>query len=368
MKTERRHELETNTLAHGLNDWGERLRPYSSTILGVVAALLVLYIGVSLWNSYQESRDRAAWDAYQAAVIEGDADLSSLQRLANSEDFAGTDVQEWALLGWADRQLLLASRMYLTDRDGAKEKLTNIVEIYKQFADSGSTVELRNRARLGLGRLQEMRGNLEEAKQQYQQVQGALSAVAAERIKALDSQRVQSTIDWLATATLPKPAPSKGPGTPGDRPGFEASTPATDPLGAMPGGGRSLEEILSGLGGSAGTPPAEATGPAATPAGGTPPNAQPAGTADQPAAPAEQPAEGEEPAKAAEEAVSAPAGDTSPQGQAAPPTGDEAAASAPADAPEQGAAEPAEAEGQPAAQTNSEAPETKPADAPPAQP
>ncbi len=52
--------------------------------------------------------------------------------------------------------------------------------------------------------------------------------------------------------------------------------------------------LSSGLGGSAGTPPAEATGPAATPAGGTPPNAQPAGTADQPAAPAEQPAEGEE--------------------------------------------------------------------------
>lgn len=370
MKTERRHELETNTLAQGLNDWGDKLRPYSSAILGVIAALLAIYIIASMWNSYQMSRDRAAWDAYQAAVMEGDAELTSLQRLANGEDFAGTDVQEWALLGWADRQLLLASRMYLTNRDTAKEKLTNIVEVYQQFADSGSTPEIRNRARLGLARLNEMEGELDEAKQNYQRVEGALSTIAEERIKTLDSKPAQATIDWLATAELPKPATPSGPGTPGDRPGFEASTPKTDPLGVggplgtAPATAESLEDILSGLGGGAATPATE------TPATETAPTTPGGASGDEAGPPAtEAPAP-----SATEEAAPAPTTEDAASEAGAPPA-TEASGASEADAPasEQPATEGASAEatsGEPPAEsaTIETAPtEEAPAGAAPAQ-
>ena len=74
MNTERRHELEENSLARGLSDWGDRLKPFSNAVLMGVVALLVVYVGVSMWGSYQAKRNRAAWEAYEAAMLESDAD------------------------------------------------------------------------------------------------------------------------------------------------------------------------------------------------------------------------------------------------------------------------------------------------------
>ncbi|RIK82609.1 MAG: hypothetical protein DCC67_06975 [Planctomycetota bacterium] len=239
---------------------------------------------------------------------------------------AGTDVQEWALLGWADRQLLLAARTYLIDREAAKEKLTNVVEVYQQFAESGSTPELRNRARLGLARVNEMQGDIDEAMKNYQQVAGALGDIAKLRIDTLKSPQAEATINWLATVDLPKVTPPTGAGAPGDRPGFEAATPVTDPL-AAPGettsGAESLEDILSGLR-SSGAAPAAADGAATT----SPPATTPPATSDQPATeptagPATEPGAGEPPAGDSPE----PAEGTEP---ASPPEEDAAENATPA--------------------------------------
>ena len=313
MNTERRHELGANTLAKGLETWGEKARPYTSVLLLAVAALLGVYIIASLWNSYQATRDRAAWDDYQLAVFQGDVEQRALQRLSVSEDHAGTEMQEWALVGWADRQLLRASQLYLTNREEANDRLTDIMGVYEEFADTASNPEIRNRARLGLGRVSEMKNDLKEARAQYARVEGALSEIAAGRIKELESKKVEETAAWLATTKLPKPPPPKGPGTPGARPGFEAAAPSTDAAQSTDPAADAMEDILGGLGadedatrygdvsapatGEAAAPAAEpATEPAATePAGTEPAASEPA--ADAPAAtepaaetPAEQPA------------------------------------------------------------------------------
>ena len=41
MKTERRHELQTNTLAEILNEAGENAKPYAKGILGVAPLLTI---------------------------------------------------------------------------------------------------------------------------------------------------------------------------------------------------------------------------------------------------------------------------------------------------------------------------------------
>jgi hypothetical protein len=247
MNTERRHELEANSLARSLADWSDRLRPYTNSILVVIAALLLVYVGVSMWGSYQGTRSRAAWDDYQLAVMENDGEQRGLQRLASSEDHQGTEMQEWALLGWADRQLLRASQMYLTNRDEATKRLTNVIGMYEQEAANSTDPEIRNRARMGLARANEMRGNIEEARKQYAMVEGGLAPVATERMKELESKPVQETVKWLATAQLPKPATPGGPGTPGSRPGFESKLPETD--AAKAGASATLKDILGGAGG-----------------------------------------------------------------------------------------------------------------------
>jgi hypothetical protein len=248
MHTERRHELETNTLAKGLTDWGDKLRPYTNLILLVIAAMIGVYIAGSMWNSYRATRDRAAWDDYQMALFEGDGEQRTLQRLASSEDHEGTGMQEWALVGWADRQLLRASQMYLNNREEAQKRLDRVIEVYGEFAENGSGPEIRNRSRLGLARAYEMRNDLTKARAEYARVEGALAEVAAERLKQLESKPAQEAIAWLATTELPKPTTPSGPGTPGDRPGFEATAPAADKAGEMKfDTTKSLEEILGGV-------------------------------------------------------------------------------------------------------------------------
>ena len=248
MNTERRHELESNALAHGITTWGDKLRPYTSAMLAIVAALIGVYIVATIWNNYQAQRDQAAWHEFELALFEGDGEARSLQRLANSEEYQGTEMQVWAFMSWADRQLRLASELYLRDRDDAKKRLSSVHGIYEQFADGASSSELKNRARLGLARVAEMQGDVDEAKAQYALVDGALAALAEERVKQLNAKPATETIEWLATVQLPKRTPPAGAGSPGLRPGFEAVPPTADPQSGLNfDTTQSLEEILGGI-------------------------------------------------------------------------------------------------------------------------
>lgn len=338
MNTERRHELETNALADGITTWSEKARPYTSALLGLIAALLGLFIVASLWNSYQEKRNREAWQELEFGLLEGDIESRNLRLIADREDLQGTDMTEWAYMSWADRQLLRASQLYLSNREDAKKRLTEIESIYEQFADGASSPELKNRARLGLARVSEMQGDLTDAITQYELVDGALAAVAEERIKALKAKPAKETVEWLATVELPKRTPPTGAGTPGARPGFEAAPPTAEQGGLNFESTQSLEEILGGIKAaegddkrySEGAAPAEGAAPgteapvtegaAETPAATEPateekPAAEPAATTETPAA--ETPA-----------AESTPAATETP---ADPPAAEEAAAEKPAD-------------------------------------
>jgi hypothetical protein len=343
MQSERRHELQENTLARELGTWSDKLRPYTSVILAVIAVLLGVYVIASLWNSYQETRDRAAWDDYQLAVLQGDVEQKALRRLADSEDHAGTDMQQWALMGWADRQVLRASQLYLTSRDEAVDRVNDVIGIYEQFAGDGSNPEIRNRAQLGLARAFEIKGDVKQARAHYELVEGALAEVADQRLRELEGAQVEDTMKWLATAELPKPATPGGPGTPGSRPGFEASVPPAD--AAAGAADSAMSDIFGGLGaedpsryetpadGATGTQsaaaadvadeaaPAELSSEAAdaesqTPAAGSPASESPAATpADSPA---EQAGGGDEDAEeppAGEPAAKQPATTAPPSGQ-----------------------------------------------------
>jgi hypothetical protein len=279
MKTERRHELETNTLAKGLNDWSEKVRPYHSAILAGIALLLLAYIGASMWSAYRSTRERAAWDAYEMAVLRDDSDLKMLQQAATGGDYDGTVMQEWAYVTWADRQLHQASLAYLFDREGANERLDAISAVYKQYADDASSPEVRNRARLGLARVSEMKNRLDEAREHYGKVGGAFAEFAEARIKELDANGTKATIDWLATAELPRPTSSGGPGIPGVRPPLDPAAPEADATEAPLGEVELMDKIIGGLNAdeqadrySEGAPPTDE--PAAPPAEPAPP-AQP---------------------------------------------------------------------------------------------
>ena len=68
MKTERRHELETNQLADSLGHWADAIRPYANSIL---VGILALVVAAAVYRAQRRTaaETAAAWDEYFAAII-----------------------------------------------------------------------------------------------------------------------------------------------------------------------------------------------------------------------------------------------------------------------------------------------------------
>lgn len=247
MKTEHRHELETNDLAQKLAVWIEGIKPYTTYILLGIGLLLGGYLAGSYWSAKQAQQEQEFWQAYQTALTTSDStpafqDYSEVRKAAASEDYTAAG-QQWAYLTWADRQLLVASTNYLSQREKAKETLTSIFGVYDQLATTASDQNVRNRAQLGLARVHEMQNEPEKAQKAYAAVRGIYETVAQQRLAMLNSETNQAAIDWLATTELPKPDPLGG-GIPGVRPGFAAEIPETEAAEQPEITKGSIEELL----------------------------------------------------------------------------------------------------------------------------
>jgi hypothetical protein len=228
MKTERRHDLEANSLAIKLANWIESIKPYTNTLLGVAAALVAVTAISSMMNSRSAATEESAWAAYAQAKNSSDPELENLRKLTESEEFAGTRMQEWAHLTWADRQVLAASRIYLRDRGAAEDRLRGARGIYETFAADARDEQIRDRSHFGLGRVFEMLNKVDEAQREYALVQGDLQPIASQRAELLQADGAKETCNWLASAELPKPDITGGKGASGERPGFDVSLPSAN--------------------------------------------------------------------------------------------------------------------------------------------
>ncbi len=246
MKSEHRHELETNELSAGLAKTIETLKPLTGQIVTGLVLLALAYMGLTVWNSQSASRERAAWDAFALATDTSDPEMKSLQQVAGDEQYAGTAMQEWAYVGWADRQVLNAMGTYLYDRERTEDLLRSVSGVYEQLASTASDPQVLNRARFGLARVYELQNKLDEARDQYLAVRGELQPQAKQRAEQLESEAVREASAWLATAELPKRDLTGGQGATGARPEFDAAVPAAQAAGDSINQ-KSLEELLGEL-------------------------------------------------------------------------------------------------------------------------
>jgi len=249
MKTERRHDLETNTLALRLTGWIEKLKPHTGMLVGVLVILCGVAVVSSFWAAESEKKNQTAWAAFAAAHSATDPELTKLREVADQDEYSGTSMQEWAYVTWADRQVLLASGDYLIDRKSADDRLKRVVGIYEGLSNGVADAVVQNRARFGLARVFEMQNKLEEAREQYSQVGGDLQPMAILRAEQLDSSKVQEACAWLASAELPRRSFDGAAGGSGTRPSFDASLPdASLSESSDEPDPRSLEEILGTAG------------------------------------------------------------------------------------------------------------------------
>lgn len=221
MKSEHRHELQTNELGKLATHVGQWFQKYGRHVLIGLAAVLVLAVAGGVFSSHVRSEKQRAWDAFYKA--QNGQDSVTLTDVA--ENFSGSAVAAWAQLRQAEQDLRTGIRLSFTDRNGAISDLKTAQEGFNSILTSESTPEnVRERALNGLARCLETTsdGNTEPAIEAYRKLliefpDSVFKESAQKRIDALETGASQEFYAWFHKQN-PKPEDLQKPqdGLPGE--------------------------------------------------------------------------------------------------------------------------------------------------------
>lgn len=184
MKTERRHELQTNELADWLGQHLEQVRPYGNIVLLGVVAVLAIGGAIVYMSSQQTKRLGEGWQKYWSAAQENDAKL--LDDIA--QRYAGTTPGLWAKLSAGEFELSRGTRLLFSQRKEGEEALANAKSSFKAVHQNAQgQPDLLARADLGLAQAHEALAELDDAKKHYE---AAARSVADPTLARLASQRL----------------------------------------------------------------------------------------------------------------------------------------------------------------------------------
>lgn len=212
MKSERRHELQSNYLANHLGTAVESGKPYGVYIAVGLGALVVIAIGYGLYAAQAARANALAWGDYYFNIGTGDAEV--FQQLA--KDHPNTPAANWAMQAWADNQLMQGLEGIYNNREKATATIDGAIEAYEKILQSSYEQELKNRAAIGLAQAYEATGRLDEATRHYQQVAGGeqdgFATMAQQRLAWIKSGEGKAFYDWFASVRNTPTAPPQIPG------------------------------------------------------------------------------------------------------------------------------------------------------------
>ena len=214
MKTDRRHELQTNVLADWIGKHLQQAQGYSKTILAVVLLVVAAAIAGTFLAQGQSARSQASWNQFFQAFSERDPE--ALEVVASKNQ--GTIAAVWARLAEADLKLAEGIGDLYTNRDNAKKNLAEAERNYLAVDQAATETLLRERAWFGLGQVYESLAELDKAKQYYGKLvssspTSALGKEAKHRSDVLSDASMVKWYNWFANQT---PRPPAIPGMPGD--------------------------------------------------------------------------------------------------------------------------------------------------------
>ena len=248
MKSQRRHELQTNELAAMYDKHADEIKSGGKIAAGVVA---VLVIGFAIWaymSSSQQARLAKGWEAFDEARSGAGADTEALEEMAG--EFSDTLPALWAQKTAADRKLATGMQELRVNRDDATEKIDEAIEVYEKIVGerAGDTM-FQQQCLLGLGKAHESLSNVEEAKEQYKKAiaknaASALGKYAQKRVDFLSQPKNAAWYAWFADQEPRTPAP---PSIPGMTPGNAGDDLPAAPDISLEGDGLSFEGVGSSL-------------------------------------------------------------------------------------------------------------------------
>jgi tetratricopeptide (TPR) repeat protein len=271
MKAERRHELKTNTLAHGIEGLPELWRRYGTKVLLALVGVLAIVLAVRFQSSTARQQKEQAANAFAAAL----SGIQSLQNIGSQPDGRAAATQRAEIVRQASgaiQQVLedskdpamraeaLAARgdmnwylatgpevrgadtqpsLKLEDADDvlldrAKASYEQAVQV-----DGAAPLTIAN-ARLSLAAVAEQRKQWDEARKQYEQIVAdarmpeAFKNEARVRLDDLKELAKPVLLGKPATAPAPEPGPDLGPAGPPLPTTTTAPVPATQPTEPPP--------------------------------------------------------------------------------------------------------------------------------------
>ncbi len=239
MKTQRRHELQTNQLADTIGMYLQKVRPYQKQILYGLVAILLLAGAVLYLSTQQQARAGASWEDYFSAMVEQRPE--ALEEVARMHE--GSTAALWAQQSAGDIKLAMGTSLLYRDR---KEAVKNLKDAEKEFLaveqrGTGYPLLLQ-RARYGLAQVCESLSEIEKARDYYGKVtaaepDSALGQLAQRRREQISGPAAERWFAWFERQE-PKPpagmqAAGEGPNVPADLDGElperpDLSFPASD--------------------------------------------------------------------------------------------------------------------------------------------
>lgn len=240
MKSEHRHDLQTNDLSKMLVQAEPFLEKYGLKTLVVAGIVFVIVLIYLFWSASLTTKDAEGWTRLAAANSAEDFKTVS-------EEFAGMQVADWALIHAAESQLQSGIRNSFSDRSAGDRDLKDAKEQFQTLLDSTTTLpEIRERALFGMARTEEATsdGDLKNATELYNKLiqeypTSIFRKLAEQRVKPVEGEKV-AVLDQEATKNFYKWFHEQTP-KPGDRqrPGFNmpGGLPGGLPGGAKPSNG-----------------------------------------------------------------------------------------------------------------------------------
>ncbi|WP_339734000.1 tetratricopeptide repeat protein [uncultured Gimesia sp.] len=306
MKSEHRHDLQTNDLSKLMVQAEPFMEKYGVKAVVAAGVIFVVVIGYFSWSSSRSDQDAEGWTLLAACTSTADFETVA-------EDYSGTKVAQWALVHAAESHLQSGIRNSFTDRSAGDRDLTDAKEQFQQLLDSSSTLpEIRERALFGMARTEESvsDGDLKNAIELYQKLiqeypESIFRKLAEQRVKPVEGEKV-AVLDQEATKKFYKWFHAQTP-KPGDRqqPGFNLPMPGGAAPGGAPTGSTETPRLpaLPGLPSLPGLPAPVTSSPQPTEKkteDKKPDDAKPAAPAKADSKPAEKPAAPEASAKKAD--------------------------------------------------------------------
>jgi hypothetical protein len=202
MKTERRHELQHNTLADMMADVGENAKPYAKAILGVLLAGIVVFGTYLYLSKRSEAEEATSWDlTWQALSSQDQAKQMELLREA-SDKYPDKQAGLWAQLTLADLELNRGVTLLFSERAIGMNQLSTAVEDYQAVEKRAQQPMIRQHALFGIGRAQESRNKLDEARSAYEELaknypSGPYANRAKMRLDDLARESTKGWYDWF---------------------------------------------------------------------------------------------------------------------------------------------------------------------------